>query len=702
MRTLTLEERICGSLMGAAIGAGLGFARYVHPEQFAVTEPGDLSRVRLEPAAEAGEERGRVQVRSVLPFVNLGVQAYLKKQGRVTPEEFAVLLRDDPEVAAPVFAWDGIHSTQEMLKEGMHPRLSGLASAPCGIIAAAMPAVGIYHFNDPEYAYVDGVELASVAQPRIGADWAALCAAAVAAAFNSNSDPGLVVEAVLKIAHQNSKEVFYQLDRVTRVAGSAASSREDEFIRWWITGPGRGESRKETDWVAFNPVCFVLPLLRRFASQPREFFALLLSAEPASPFERWLGGRAVSAVIGGAVLGALGGSGVFASEWRGWAEPVAQDWFPLAAVVMKRLQREQEIISTTERMMAAQEEQASLLHDKVHGCLLAGAIGNAMGSATEGKFYWEIDREHPNGITTVLDPGRLEGEDDNQMAMLLIECYLEREGLPVTARHFGETWKKRLNRHHFYALCMGNAYDLICRGWDPRITGHWSVVTGSTVMCMEPVGLYHMADPEYAAIDATAVSYMYQRGLDVAAASMLAAATSEALSPDASVESVLKVVLEMAPREPMRTFDSRPFRSPYDYICACLDIAAKYDDVLAVREELYEKCLLYNPIDPLELWGFALAIFAIAGGDVRQAAIGGTNIGRDADTIAGRAAMLSGALRGAKSVPEEWKQLFSPESLDRIKRNAFRFVDQVMERRLARLKKRQVASGEDTARLDRG
>ena len=95
-------------------------------------------------------------------------------------------------------------------------------------------------------------------------------------------------------------------------------------------------------------------------------------------------------------------------------------------------------------------------------------------------------------------------------------------------------------------------------------------------------------------------------------------------------------------------------------------------------------------IDPLELWGFALAMFKIANGDVRQAAIGGTNIGRDSDTIAGRAAMLSGTLRGASTVPAEWSALFKPEVLERIKHNAIRFADLIARKTMHRLEKRQV------------
>ena len=689
MPIVTLDDRIRGCLIGAAIGAELGFARRIHPERFATDKPADVYHLKLEPAGEISEQPNRVDARAVTPFINLGVQAYLTRRGRVTPEDFAGILKDDPQIAGPVFAWDGIHTTQEILKEGMHPRISGLGNAPCGLIAAAMPAVGAYHFNDPESAYLDGVELASVTQPRLGADWAGLCAAAVAAAFNAASDPGVVVDAVLRIAQQNNKDLFYQLNQPTRTAEGIAASSEDNFAGWWLGCAGRGDARRETNWIAFNPVSFALPLLRHFASDAQKFFALLVAPQPASWYDGMLGGHPVSAVIGGAVIGALRGADAFPAEWRAWAEPIAAPWFPIADVIQGRVAQEREIIAVTERLAAARPEGGSLLHDKVYGCMLAGAIGNAMGSPVEGRMYWEIDAQYPGGVTTVLDPGRLEGEDDNQMAMLLVETYLERDGLPVMARHFGETWKERLNRDHFYILCMGNAYDLICRGWDPRITGHWGVVTGSTVMCMEPVGVYHLTDPESAAIDATAISYMYQRGRDVMAATMLAATVAEALRPEATVDSVLEAALAAAPQEPLLAFDDRPFRSAHDYIHTCLDIADKYDDVLAARAELYEKCLLYHMIDPLELWGFALAMLKIADGDVRQAAIGGTNIGRDSDTIAGRAAMLAGTLRGAGAVPADWVELFRPEALERIKRNAGRFADLIAAKKLARMKNRQ-------------
>ncbi|MHB9027070.1 MAG: ADP-ribosylglycohydrolase family protein, partial [Armatimonadota bacterium] len=513
-----------------------------------------------------------------------------------------------------------------------------------------------------------------------------LCAAAIAAALAPGATGAGVADAVLKIAHRNNPDLFYLINPFVRQAQGFAAAPEEDFVSWWLT-EARRPYNKEGRWVEYTPPLFVLPLLDRYAAEPRKLLPLALSAPQGS--------AGVTVIIALAIAGALHGAEVFPAEWRRWGAETAARWQPLQEVVESRLRKEQEIMSTTERLAAPDAEGHSRLFSKIYGCILAGAIGNAMGSPVEGQHYLKIDRKHPGGITTVLEPSRLESEDDNQMAMLLVETYLERDGLPVLARHFGHTWYERLNRDHFFPFCMGHAYDLIRQGWDPRITGHWIQVTGSTVMCMEPVGAYHLADPEWAQIDATAISYMYQRGLDVTAAAILAAATAEALSPDATVDGICNAALQAAPREPFRTFDQRAFASPHAYLTACLEIADRYDDVLAVRKELYEKCLLYHMIDPLELLGFSLAMFKIARGDVRQAAIGGTNIGRDSDTISGRAAMLSGTLHGVEAVPADWVALFKPAALDRIATNARRWADLIAGPKLARLRTRQAMLTKD-------
>lgn len=691
MEDFTLEEKVRGCLVGAVVGAELGFAWLKHtqfrPDRFVVKEPSDIFTIKLKPVDEDQTDslymaENRTYQGKTIPFIDLGVRAYLKKKGRPTPEDFARLLKNNSLLSRPVFWWDGIHTIQEILNEGMNPRLSGFGNAPCGLICASMVAVGIYHFADPELAYLDGVELASVTQPRIGADWAGLCAAAIAAAFDPVSTPETIVDTVLKLAQQNNRELFYQINYPIRETDRLRSLHgEEEFVKWWYACGGRAEPRQETNWFAYNPISFVLPILKYYANNAEKLMALLSRSRNIDP--------SVTPLIGGAILGALYGGKAFPKEWRRWAEPAATSWFPLIEVVKKRQRKEKEIIRITEHLAQKKENGNSLLFEKIYGCILAGTIGNIMGSPVERLFYWEIDKQFPGGITTILHPEALEFEDDNQMAMLLVETYLKRDGLPVMARHFGKTWKEQMNRDMFFANCMGNAYDLICQGLDPRITGQWNQVTGSTVMCMEPVGIYHLADPDYAVIDAAAISYMYQRGLDVTAAVILAATVAEGFRPEATVESMCEAALHAAPKEKMKTFDKRRFNSPYDYLEACLEVADKYSDVLVARRELYKKCLFYHFIDPLEVIGLSLAMFKVANGDVRQAAIGGTNIGRDADTIAGRAAMLAGTLKGAKAIPEDWVKLFKPEVLEKIKYKAECLADIIAVKKLGRLRHRQ-------------
>lgn len=700
--TVSFEDRIKGCLIGAAIGGELGLARWVHPEWFDAKSPADLDKVRLEPPHKRAEPHGRFQRFDPVQLIDLGVQAYLDKGGRVTPEDFGPLFAASKAVAYPSFSLDNLHTIQEILKEGMNPRISGMGVAPCGVVCAFMPAVGAFHFADPQRAYLEGVELASVAQPRLGADWAGLCAAAVAAAFEGGADLAGVIDRVLKIAHQNNKDLFYEIDPLVRQAAKMKDADPEVQFKWWMHHACKAEHPQAQGWIAPNPPLYALTMLRlKGEGSARAFFSWLLSASPEG-FWQWMGGgHTLPAVIGGAVLGALRGPAAFDEKLLTWGEPLARPWMGMVKLLQSQVRREGEIVSVIERAAkmrsggpdGATGSPQTVLRDKIYGNILAGAIGNAMGSPVEGAFFWQIDQQYPGGIQTVLNPKCLETEDDNQMAMLLTETYIARGGAPVMARHFGDTWTDRLNRDHFFPLCMGNAYDLIRQGWDPRIAGHWAVVTGSTVMCMEPVGIFNIGDPQNAFIDAMAVSYMYQRGLDVLAAASVAATVAAALRPDATVDSVCQAAIDTAPDRPLKTFDRRKFKTFRQYVQKCLDIADNYDDVLAARKELYDKCLFYHHIDPLELWGFALAMFKISDGDVRQAAIGGTNIGRDSDTIAGRAAMLAGTLRGAKNVPPDWIKMFQPDVLVKIRNNANRFADVILGGKVQALKDRQQAAG---------
>jgi ADP-ribosylglycohydrolase len=698
---LTLKDRIEGCLLGAAIGAELGWTCAVHPERYRrVTDAETLLRLRPEPVS-ARDAAAYLKSRPfsehfltprLTPIIDLGVRAYVNKQGRATPEDFARALRASRGMVSPASGvWMLFYTTQELLSEGCNPRISGMGTVPSGLIADAMPAVGIFHHADPDYAYLDGVELASVCQPRLGADWAGLAAAAIAAAFNPDLSLEGIVQAVLDLAQENNEELYHELNHVvqsTRGWFADEKAKREQINRWLKGFPC---VQREVAPLAPNPIRLVLPLLRvPLDRDPRLLMSLLLCPAPdGEPFG--------AAILAGAILGARHGRGIFPEEWRRSAEATARAWRPIIPVVEKRRQKEKALIAVHEALVRKKKNGMSLLEDRIYGCLLASSIGNAMGSPVEGWSYEQIDEKYPNGVRTILMPERLESEDDNQQMMLLLETYLARGGRPVMARHLAHTWCENWARANLWPYCDRHSYNLIRAGWDPRITGHWNPM-GTSVMCIEPVGLFNLADPDYAVVDAPAIAYMHVRGVEIAATSILAAAVAEALRPDATVDRVCDAALKVASRDwplscpdQLRTLDGRRYKSCHDYLATCLAVAKKYDDVFAARKELYAKCLVVNWWQGahMEIVALPLAILKIAGGDVRQAAIGGTNIGRDADTNAGRAAMLAGTLRGASGVPKEWIRMFKPSVLARIKHHARTMAQNIAHQKLDRLRRRQ-------------
>lgn len=666
----SFKSKVNGCLYGTVIGTQLGLQYGSKSISFE-----DKVKKAFEGKLEFGEkpvhQHNNKWIDSIECLPASLAKTYIKKKGRVTPEDWAAELVNDDGITENKSFWlMDFYTTIELLREGMNPRLTGFGAMPCGNASVAMIPLGIYYAGDPEGAYFDGIELGSVVQRSPGTEWAALAAVAVAEALKPGATPASVIEVTLEIAQKYNKDVFYEINHIVR---QARNHTTESYIPYYIS------NNQQDSWYGGNPIGNVLGLLQVYGNEAEKLMSI--SALGAFPH--------IYTAIAGAIIGALYGEEALPTNLREAVGKQVEPLLPMVHVTKNKIFKESIIVKEIE-MLGNQlvKDGKSLMYDKILGCLLASSIGNAMGSVVEGQQYQVIDKKYPEHVTTVLEPSRLESEDDNQMAMLLVETYIDRKGLPVSARDFGETWKKRLNRDHFF-YCMKNSYDLIREGMDARIAGHWNVVTGSTVMCMEPVGLYHLCDPENAYMDAISISYMYQRGLDVTTAAILAASTAEALKPGATVDSVLQATLNYAPKKKMMTFDKREIDTPYDFISRCLDVAGKYSDVFEAREELYEKCLYYHMIDPLELLGLTYAMFKIANGDVRISAIGGTNIGRDSDTIAGRGAMLSGALRGAGNVPEEWIRLFKSQSLDRIKTSADRITSLITDNKLQYMRQRQ-------------
>ena len=77
--------------------------------------------------------------------------------------------------------------------------------------------------------------------------------------------------------------------------------------------------------------------------------------------------------------------------------------------------------------------------------------------------------------------------------------------------------------------------------------------------------------------------------------------------------------------------------------------------------------LLYQHEFAVQTIALTLAIFKVANGDVWQCMVGGTNIGRDSDTIACQTALLSACMGGMASVPDYVLTLYEEKSLRQYK-----------------------------------
>lgn len=153
---VSLNDRIEGCLIGAAIGLELGWFRHKNRELFRTTNVQDLLAIKLDrvqdpPPAGPPPAVGMSVIWStrLTALVGLGLRAYVNRRGRVMPEDFGRELAEDPAIAGGSFLYGTLHTTQELLKEGMQPRLTGMGAAPTALLVPAMIGVGIYHFPTP-------------------------------------------------------------------------------------------------------------------------------------------------------------------------------------------------------------------------------------------------------------------------------------------------------------------------------------------------------------------------------------------------------------------------------------------------------------------------------------------------------------------------------------------------------------------------
>jgi len=337
------------------------------------------------------------------------------------------------------------------------------------------------------------------------------------------------------------------------------------------------------------------------------------------------------------------------------------------------------------------------LEDRITGCLVGAAVGDALGGPVEGWTPEQIAERHGGRVRGIVGPfhedwrtarpiapyhkGDGHVTDDTLMAHALVRVYakvrdhldaysvadhlvpdlittprwipeLEAEALPLQRIFLAEKWiVARLHYGHV----------------DPREAGVGNIVNCGAAMYMAPVGVVNAGNPAGAYAEALEVAAPHQSSYGREAAAVFAAAVAAAFLPGATASTVVDAALGLA---------KDGTRAAIEAVCAR---AADHDDWEQALAPLREAVAPFDTVGPryrepslgarrpsrlhsIEELPIALGMLLVAGGEYEPAVLGSVNYGRDCDSIATMSGAIAGVLGGSGGVPAGWSEEVSRAS----------------------------------------
>jgi ADP-ribosylglycohydrolase len=331
------------------------------------------------------------------------------------------------------------------------------------------------------------------------------------------------------------------------------------------------------------------------------------------------------------------------------------------------------------------------LFDAIYGCLIGGAIGDALGAPIEGWYYTEIREKY--GRLTELLPGTRgntgscyggsDGDrhgaaydgpvtppgcvtDDTTLRHYMCLAIV-RKGGRITPDDFAQVWLEKLNPNRFWRN-ERIVLEKLKIGMNPWDTGRGQPPTGCATMAIAPVGIINAGNPAQAYQDAIDIAAINQDDVNRDAAATVAAGVAAAFLPGATVESVL---------DAMSRHCSETIRRG---IILTMDLAYASQDVDDFTAKFYAKMLDWTwPAPPLrggwnkerffsgnslEFMPVVMAILHLCKEDVNQSIIEGANFGRDCDTIGSICGNIAGVLHGASAIRTDWIETVEEANAD--------------------------------------
>jgi len=290
---------------------------------------------------------------------------------------------------------------------------------------------------------------------------------------------------------------------------------------------------------------------------------------------------------------------------------------------------------------------------RARGCFLGLAIGDALGGPTEGMTLRAIN-ERWGRVTGFLRDDQA-GSDDTEYALFNARLLLE-YGWNLTADIIAGHWISEIaqdsNAHTGGGFSEMLAIANLKAGLRPPQSGqHLHSWSDGLAMRVAPFGIVAAGDPRSAARLAAMDGSVTHAGEGIYSGQAVAAAVAEAMT-GASLQSIIDAARNAIPP------NSWTRRSIDRAVAAASESANIWSALPVLTSELVTPGYHWSDVAP-EAVGLAFGICVASRSSYSDAVLGGVNIGRDADTIAGIAGAILGAQQGIESLPAEWVQRVS-------------------------------------------
>jgi len=285
---------------------------------------------------------------------------------------------------------------------------------------------------------------------------------------------------------------------------------------------------------------------------------------------------------------------------------------------------------------------------RARGCLMGLAVGDALGGPTEGKSPLEIGKKWGR-VTGFLRDDQT-GSDDTEYALFNAGLLLT-HGPRLSAAIIADHWITEIAGASNTFAGAGFSEMLAIRnlreGLLPPESGrHCHSWSDGLAMRVAPFGIVAAGCPDIAARLAQMDGSVTNAGEGIYSGQAVAAAVAAAMA-GASAASVIEAARGVIPA------DSWTRRG----IDRALRVASANTDIWSalplLHGEIANPAYHWSDLGP-EAVALAFGIFVASRGVLKDAVLGGVNIGRDTDTIAGIVGAILGAQQGSGAIPAEW------------------------------------------------